>query len=191
MLWHYPKDASLKPLPKIQNKILIFPSNSNFIEVDSQFSSGIPLGAEEGLELGLLTPPGHTQSFGSAGGRSQIKNLPSGMILWGIRRNMRHGMKSQNCFFFTHWMLHIYFSQFPDQGFVRIIIPSAHEQLSFLSDQIQAMLPSSELWNQGFVLHLWENSSPLMFFWMLIPMTPLSSRSIFPLLVINSLDSHK
>lgn len=36
-----------------------------------------------------------------------------------------------------------------------------------------------------------ENSIPLMFFWMLIPMTPLSSRSIFPLLVINSFDSYK
>lgn len=105
MLGHYLKDNFLKPLPKIQDSILIFPSNSNFIAVDSQFSRGIPLGAEEGLELRVLTPPWHTQGFGTAGGRSQIKNLPSGMILWGIRRNMRRGMKSQNCFFFTHWIL--------------------------------------------------------------------------------------
>lgn len=76
MLWHYPLDTSLKSLPKVQDSIQIFPPNSNVIEVDSHFSAGIPLGAEEGSELKVLSPPGHTQGFGNAGGRSQIKNLP-------------------------------------------------------------------------------------------------------------------
>lgn len=195
MLGHYLKDNFLKPLPKIQDSILIFPSNSNFIAVDSQFSPGIPLEAEEGLELRVLTPPWHTQGFGTAGGRSQIKNLPSGMILWGIRRNMRHGMKSQNCFFFHPLDINRYFPSFQSSLAIRILLESPFPLLmnNFHSSQTKSKWCYRALSYEIRVLFCTsgENSSPLMFLWMLIPMTPLSSRSIFPLLVINSLDSHK
>lgn len=114
MLWHYPMDTSLKSLPKIQHSIRIFAPNSNFMEVDSQYSAGIPLGAEEDSDLGVLSPPGHTQGFGSAGGRSPIKNLPLERFYKVQLHQKEYGtwnvaIRSQNCFFFTHWMLNIFY----------------------------------------------------------------------------------
>lgn len=159
--------------------MIIFPPKSNLTEAYSHFSPGIPLGAEEGSELGALTPPGHTQSFGSP-----IKNLEWFSGIW----HMECCNQIPNFFFNFHPLdaEQIFFSPISraprPSGFFFFFCPCTTliPLRSNPSYKIRVLFCTSG-----------ENSIPLMFFWMLIPVTPLSSRSIFPLLVINSLDSYK
>lgn len=105
------------------------------------------------------------------------------------------GMWPQECSVFTHWMFNSYSSQFPELPGIRILLGSSFPLSihNFDSSQTEPKRCYRALSYKIRVLFCTsgENSIPLMFFWMLIPATPLSSRSICSLLVINSFDSYK